>query len=82
MIEASGKLPGEALQAAFADVRHGFNMNKTTLVKLDEAGVPDGVIDLMVALTFPSASSSNAPAAARRSACRPAWAGTIRSCRR
>ena len=53
VIEASGKLPAEALQAALADVRHGFNMNKSTLIKLDEAGVPDGVIDLMVALTFP-----------------------------
>jgi hypothetical protein len=53
VIEASGKLPAEALQAALADVRHGFNMNKNTLVKLDDAGVPDGVIDLMVALTFP-----------------------------
>src|SRR5688572_13039831 len=46
VIEASGKLPAEALQAALADVRHGFNMNKNTLVKLDEAEVPDGVIDL------------------------------------
>ena len=53
VIEASGKLPADALQAALADVRHGFNMNKSTLIKLDEAGVPDGVIDLMVALTFP-----------------------------
>ncbi len=53
VIEASGKLPADALQAALADVRHGFNMNKHTLVKLDEADVPDGVIDLMIALTFP-----------------------------
>ena len=53
VIEASGKLPADALQAALADVRHGFNINKNTLVKLDDAGVPDGVIDLMVALTFP-----------------------------
>lgn len=53
VIEASGKLPADALQAALADVRHGFNMNKNTLVRLDDAGVPDGVIDLMVALTFP-----------------------------
>ncbi len=53
VIEASGKLPAEALQAALADVRHGFNMNKNTLVKLDEAEVPAGVIDLMIALTFP-----------------------------
>lgn len=53
VIEASQKLPAEALQAALSDVRHGFNLNKHTLVALDEAGVPDGVIDLMVALTFP-----------------------------
>ena len=53
VIEASGKLPADALQAALADVRHGFNLNKNTLRKLDGAGVPDGVIDLMVALTFP-----------------------------
>jgi hypothetical protein len=53
VIEASGKLPPDALQAALADVRHGFNLNKNTLQKLDGAGVPDGVIDLMVALTFP-----------------------------
>ena len=53
VIEASGKLPADALQAALTDVRHGFNLNKNTLVKLDDAGVSDGVIDLMVALTFP-----------------------------
>lgn len=53
VIEASGRLPAEALQAALSDVRHGFNLNKNTLRTLDDAGVPDGVIDLMVALTFP-----------------------------
>mgnify|MGYP003557230137 CR=1 FL=1 len=40
VIEASGKLPVEALQAALADTRHGFNMSRTNLVKLDDAGVP------------------------------------------
>lgn len=53
VIEASGKLPADALQAALADVRHGFNLNKHTLLALDKAGVPGGAIDLMVALTFP-----------------------------
>lgn len=53
VIEASGKLPAEALQAALADVRQKFDINKRTLLSLDEANVPDGVIDLMVALTFP-----------------------------
>lgn len=53
VIEASSKLPAEAMQAALSDVRHGFNMNKTTLVQLADAEVPASVIDLMVALTFP-----------------------------
>lgn len=53
VIEASGKLPADALQAALADVRQKFNINRKTLVSLDEADVPAGVIDLMVALTFP-----------------------------
>jgi hypothetical protein len=53
VIEASGKLPSEALEAALGDVRYGFNLNKHTLVQLDDADVPPSVIDLMVALTFP-----------------------------
>lgn len=53
VIEASGKLPADALQAALADVRQKFNINRRTLVSLDDAGVPSSVIDLMVALTFP-----------------------------
>ena len=53
VIEASRKLPAEALQGALADVRQKFNVNRKTLVALDEAGVPESVIDLMVALTFP-----------------------------
>ena len=54
VIEASNKLPAEALQAALADVKQKFNISKKTLLTLDEAGVPDSVIDLMVALTFPN----------------------------
>jgi hypothetical protein len=53
VIEASSKLPADALQAALAEVRQKFNVNRRTLVRLDDANVPDGVIDLMVALTFP-----------------------------
>ncbi len=53
VIEASSKLPAQALQAALTDVRQKFDINKKTLLSLDEADVPDGVIDLMVALTFP-----------------------------
>lgn len=54
IIEANGKLPLEAMQAVLTEVHHTFDLNRKTLVKLDNAGVSDGVIDLMVALTFPN----------------------------
>ena len=53
VIEASTKLPEDALQAALTDLRQKFNINSKTLVALDDAGVSDRVIDLMVALAFP-----------------------------
>ena len=53
VIEASGKVPAEVVQAALTEVHHGFDMNKRTLVALDEGGVDEQVIDLMVALTYP-----------------------------
>ena len=53
VIEASKKLPAEAMQAALTEVHHGFDLNKKTLIALDEGGVHEQVIDLMVALTYP-----------------------------
>jgi hypothetical protein len=53
VIEASTKLPAEAMQAALTEVHHPFDLNKKTLVALDEGGVTESVIDLMVALTYP-----------------------------
>ena len=53
VIEASAKLPAEAMQAALTEVHHPFDLNKRTLVLLDQGGVTDSVIDLMVALTYP-----------------------------
>jgi hypothetical protein len=53
VIEASDKLPVAALQAALSELRHGFDLNKKTLIALDDGGVNDSVIDLMVALTYP-----------------------------
>ena len=53
VIEASAKLPADAMQAALTEVHHPFDLNKRTLVALDEGGVNDSVIDLMVALTYP-----------------------------
>ncbi len=53
VIEASSKLPKEAVQAALTEVHHGFELSKRTLLALDAGGVEEEVIDLMVALTYP-----------------------------
>ncbi len=81
VIEASAKLPAEAVQAALTELHHGFELNRKTLVALDEGGVSESVIDLMVALTYPQKFVvERAAAAPRRSASPPAQAGSIRSC--
>jgi uncharacterized membrane protein YgcG len=51
--EASGKVAAEILQAALVEMRGGFDLNGKRLIELEDAGVQRGVIDLMVALTFP-----------------------------
>lgn len=51
--EASAKLSAETVQAAIVELRQGFDLNGKRLIELDDAGVPDSVIDLMVALSFP-----------------------------
>ena len=51
--EASGKVAPEALQAAIVELGNGFDLNGKRLIELDEAGVADSVIDLMIALSFP-----------------------------
>ena len=53
VIEASAKLPADAVQAAISELRGPFDLNKRTLVAMDKANVPEAVIDLMVALTYP-----------------------------
>lgn len=53
VIEASGKIPAEAVQAALAELKYGFDLNKKTLLSLGKGGVRPEVIDLMVALTYP-----------------------------
>lgn len=53
VIEASAKAPAEAVQAALTEANHGFELNKRALLALDEGGVDEQVIDLMVALTYP-----------------------------
>jgi hypothetical protein len=51
--EASQKVSAEVVQAALVELRSGFDLNGKRLVELEDANVPRGVIDLMVALSFP-----------------------------
>lgn len=53
VIEASGKMPAEVVQAALAEVHQPFGLNKRELVALADGGVNSQVIDLMIALTYP-----------------------------
>ena len=53
MIEASAKLPADAVQAAITEDRGPFELNKKSLVAMGDARVPETVIDLMIALTYP-----------------------------
>ena len=51
--DASGKLAPAVIQAAMYEGTAKFPVNRKTLVALDEAGVDESVIDLMIALSFP-----------------------------
>jgi uncharacterized membrane protein YgcG len=51
--EASAKLAPEAVQAALVELKSGFNLTSKQLMSMDDAGVPDSVIDLMIALSYP-----------------------------
>ncbi len=53
VIEASGKVPAEAVQAAVAEAKGRFEINKKTLVAMADAGVAENVIDLMIGLAYP-----------------------------
>ena len=52
--EASTKVAPEMVQAAVIELGSGgYDLNAKRLIELDEAGVHDSVIDLMVAMSFP-----------------------------
>ena len=54
VIEASEKIDPEVLEAALVETGATFDLDSKTLVELDEAAVPESVIDLMVAVSFPN----------------------------
>ena len=52
--EAATHLPEEMMHAAVLELgQGGYELNAKRLLDLDSAGVPDSVIDLMVAMSFP-----------------------------
>jgi hypothetical protein len=53
VIEASAKLPADAVQAAITEDRGPYELNKRNLLAMNDAGVSEPVIDLMIALTYP-----------------------------
>jgi hypothetical protein len=53
--EASTRVSTGALEAALIESRTRFSLSGKTLLTLDDAGVPDSVTDLMVALSYPQA---------------------------
>lgn len=52
--EAARLMPSEVVEAALVETGLGFVVNARSLVALDDSGVPDRVIDLAVALAYPS----------------------------
>lgn len=54
VIEALEHVEPAVVEAMLQEREQGFSMNSQLLVRLDDAGVPSGVIDLMVALSYPN----------------------------
>jgi len=51
--EATAHVSPRAIEAMLVETRAGFSLNSRILVDLDDAGVSDSVIDLLVALSYP-----------------------------
>jgi uncharacterized membrane protein YgcG len=51
--EAGGKISPHALEAVLVETHASFPLNSRRLIELADAQVPDRVIDLMVALSYP-----------------------------
>ena len=53
VVDASRTIAAPAVEAALLETGSRFDLNSRALRKLDAAGVPDGVVDMMVVLSFP-----------------------------
>lgn len=54
LVEASGKIDVEALEALIVERGDPLDMNGATLVRMADAGVEESLIDLAVAVSFPT----------------------------
>lgn len=61
VIEASRHLDPEVVEAWLVEREQGFAINARRLVELADAGVPERVIDVMVALSYPNVFAINRP---------------------
>ena len=61
VVDASGKIAAPAVEAALLETGSRFDLNSRALRELDAAGVPDGVVDVMVGLSFPGRFTVNRP---------------------
>lgn len=59
VVEATRRLEPEVVEAWLLERGQGFNVDAGTLVALERAGVPERVIDLMVALSYPDVFAIN-----------------------
>lgn len=76
VIEASRAAEGAVVEAWLAEEGEGFPLNGKQLEALADSGVPPGVIDVMVALTYPKVFTVAAPSA--RGGSNPADVGVRR----
>lgn len=53
VIEAAHKVAPEAVEAAVLEHKEAFDLDAEALIRMDEAGMRPGLIDLMVALSYP-----------------------------
>lgn len=53
MIEASSKVDPEVVEAWVAETGEPFALDASRLKQMADAGVPDGVIDVMIAVSYP-----------------------------
>lgn len=53
IIELTGRVQPEVLEAALVEMRKPFEINSETIMHLSDAGVSPQVVDLMVAISYP-----------------------------